>query len=89
MRECADTEIAFEAVKLTTGSASVFCIELITDLLYIGGLLEGDPYQYRINRPGTVNVNNWSLTMPISLEELIKDPLCGKIKSALIDSGRF
>ncbi|MFA5146249.1 MAG: 4-alpha-glucanotransferase [Candidatus Omnitrophota bacterium] len=72
MRERPDREIVKAALGITGRSRSIFRIELITDLLYAGGILEGDPYQYRINTPGTVSANNWSLIMPVSLERLLE-----------------
>jgi len=70
-------------------SRSVFCVELLIDYLYMAGIFEGDPYQYRINRPGTVNKENWSLVTPVSLEGLLKDNICKEIKAMVRSAGRF
>lgn len=89
MREKADAEIISAALKITLESSAIFCIELITDWLSLGGILKGDPYQYRINAPGTINKNNWSLVIPVSLEKLITHRLTKKIRDMLIASGRI
>lgn len=88
MRERSDAEIVSAALGITLASQSVFCIELIIDYLYTADMFRGDPYQYRVNKPGTVAKTNWSLTMPMPLEDLLKHKVCGKIKKLIADSGR-
>jgi 4-alpha-glucanotransferase len=88
MREGSDSEILDAVLKLTLGSASVFCIETILDWLSLGGIFKGDPYQYRINTPGTTGPQNWSLTIPITLEDLLKHRVCRKIKQLVSSSIR-
>lgn len=81
MREKADPEIVEAALKITLGARSIFSIELLIDYLYLSDIFKGDPYQNRINRPGTVSKTNWSLRLPIPLEELLEHKVCGKIMS--------
>ena len=88
MREGSDEAIVGAALSITHSSRSIFCIELITDYLLAAGLFKGDPYQYRINKPGTVDKTNWSMTMPAALEELIKNKACKDIKKMISSSGR-
>ena len=68
---------------------SIFSIELIIDYLYTADVFKGDPYKYRMNKPGTVAKTNWSLTIPLSLEDLLKHEVCGKIKKLVSASGRL
>lgn len=89
MRERADREIIEAVLKITLDSKAVFCINLITDWLYLADIFRGDPYQYRINTPGTISRNNWSLVIPIALEDLLKHKVCGKIKQMVAASGRI
>jgi len=89
MRERADREIIEAVLKITLDSKAVFCINLITDWLYLADIFRGDPYQYRINTPGTISRNNWSLVIPIALEDLLKHKVCGKIKKMVAASGRI
>jgi 4-alpha-glucanotransferase len=88
MRENADTEILAAALKLTLSSSSVFCIETILDWLSLGNIFKGDPHQYRINTPGTTSSQNWSLLVPIALEDLLKHKVCKEIKELVSSSGR-
>lgn len=88
MREKCDKEIVRAVLKITLGSNAVFCIELIIDWLYLTGVFQGDPYQYRFNIPGTVSDKNWSMTIPLSLEELLKHKVNQEIKELVIASGR-
>jgi 4-alpha-glucanotransferase len=88
MREKSDPEIVKEALKITASSAAVYCIELIFDLLGLSDICKGDPYKYRVNTPGTVSPDNWSLTVPISLEKLLKHKVNKEIKAIISASGR-
>ncbi|MFA6216853.1 MAG: 4-alpha-glucanotransferase [Candidatus Omnitrophota bacterium] len=89
MREKADEKIISKILHLTLKSNSIFAIQLLIDWLGITDLLKGDAYQYRINTPGTVNPQNWSLTLHVSLDDLLKDPVCRKIKHMVTEAGRF
>jgi len=89
IREKCDKDILRAALSTTLGSKAIFCIELITDLLYLIDLFKGDSYQYRINIPGTVDPKNWSLRMPISLEDLLNSPAVEEIKQIVSLSGRI
>jgi len=89
MREEPDKDIVAAALKITLGSSSIFCVETIIDWLYLADLFAGDPYRYRINTPGSVSPENWSETLPLSLEALNKHKVCAKIKKMVSESGRI
>jgi len=89
MRQSCDTEIVRAALKITLASASIFCINTLIDWLYLAEIFKGDSYKYRINTPGTVSPDNWSLTLPISLEELLKHKVNKEIKKMISASGRI
>jgi len=89
MREKSDKEIVQGALTLSLNSNAVLCINTIVDYLYLTDLLKGDPYQYRINFPGTISDKNWSLTIPLSLEDLTKHKVTKEIRSLITDSGRI
>jgi 4-alpha-glucanotransferase len=89
MREECDTKVMQAILKFSLDTNSVFCINTIFDWLYLGGLFEGNSYQYRINTPGTVNKINWSLKIPIPLEELLKHPITKEIRKMVMDSKRI
>jgi 4-alpha-glucanotransferase len=88
MREKPDGKMVAAALKITLESRSIFSIQLLTDWLYLGGLFKGDPYQYRINTPGIISAQNWSLTFPISLEELLRHRVSQEIKKMISACGR-
>ena len=71
MRQNCDPEIVRAALGITLDSSAIFCINLIFDLLYLTNVLKNDPYKFRFNIPGTISDKNWSLRIPISLEELL------------------
>lgn len=89
MREESDIEVASAVLKFTLDSRSIFSIQLLIDLLGLTHTLKGDPHQYRINMPGTISKKNWSLTMPISLEELLEHKINKEIKKMTAASGRL
>jgi 4-alpha-glucanotransferase len=88
MREECDGGILEAALQMTLDSRSIFAINLINDYLYLDDIFKGDPYKYRINHPGTVSKDNWSMTIPISLEKLLKHKVTRKISGLIADSGR-
>ena len=88
MREKCDPKIVEAALSITLGSESIFCVELLIDYLYLADIFKKDPYEYRINRPGTISSQNWSLVIPMALENLLEDKVCKKIKSMITSSGR-
>ncbi len=88
MPEKSDPEIVRAALEITAASKSCFCIELIFDLLNLADICKGDPYEYRINSPGTVSPDNWSLKIPLSLEELLGNKVNKEIKKIIKASGR-
>jgi 4-alpha-glucanotransferase len=88
-REKCDGQILKAALKITLDSSAIFCINTIIDWLYLAGIFKGDPYQYRINTPGTISPKNWSLAIPISLEELLKHKINKEIRGMVVASGRI
>ena len=89
MREKSDSEIVRAALKLTLDSSAIFCIQLITDWLYLADIFKGDSYQYRVNTPGTISDKNWSQVLPLSLEKLLKHKVTKQIRKMIADSGRI
>jgi len=62
--------VAKKALGKAGDSQSIFSIQLIHDWLAVAGLFSEDPWNARINFPGTMSAQNWSVTLPLSLEEL-------------------
>ena len=87
--EIADTELLKAVIQFTLNSRSIFCIQSIWDWLDLADVFKGDPYQYRVNTPGTISSKNWSLRLPISLEELLNHRVNGQIRRIIKESGRL
>ncbi len=88
MRERSDPRLVGAALRVTLESRAIFCIQLILDWLCLTDTLKGDPYRYRINRPGTISRDNWALTIPISLDGLLEHKVSGDIRKMVVSSGR-
>ena len=89
MMERCDKEILKAALDIAFNSRSIFCIELLVDLLSLTDKLKGDPYQHRLNTPGTVSGRNWSLTAPISLEGLLSHRVSKELREMISSAGRL
>ena len=89
MTEKASAELLTKMVEFILKSQAVFCINSIRDYLSMADIFKGDPYQYRVNVPGTVSPKNWSLKLPLSLEELLAHPLSQQIRKMIINSKRI
>ncbi|MBN1913136.1 MAG: 4-alpha-glucanotransferase [Candidatus Omnitrophica bacterium] len=89
MREACDREIMRHVLRAVLESEAIFCINTIIDILYLSDIFKGDPYAYRINTPGTSSAKNWSLTLPIPLEELLKHKVNKDIYAMNKASGRI
>ncbi len=68
------------ALEKLSSSTSIFSIQLLQDWLALADLFREDPWDMRINFPGTVNDKNWSIVMPISLEKMQKLSINTEIK---------
>ena len=69
------------AMEKASNTASIFSIQLLQDWISIDCLNECDLWEFRINFPGTVNPKNWSLVMPLSLEDMLALPMNTIIKN--------
>jgi 4-alpha-glucanotransferase len=88
MRENSDTEIVAAILKNNLKSRAIFCIETLIDWLYLTDIFKGDTYQFRTNTPGTTNDKNWSLVIPIALEDALKHKVADDIRTMIDSSGR-
>jgi 4-alpha-glucanotransferase len=77
-------KVILAALKKINQTSSIFSIQLLQDLL----CLDGNPLffdkDYKINTPGTVGEQNWSIVMPYSLEELLSKKDLNKKISNLV-----
>ncbi|MDQ3022124.1 MAG: 4-alpha-glucanotransferase [Bacteroidota bacterium] len=68
----ASVEFIKQSLEKINAASSIFSIQLIMEYLYLDkNILEKfSGTDYRINLPGTVSGNNWSIVIPFSLEKL-------------------
>jgi len=89
MTEVASAELLAKVIRFVLDSGATFCINSIIDYLGMADVFKGDPYQYRINVPGTISPKNWSLRLPLSLEKLLAHPLNKQIYKMISGSDRI
>jgi len=88
-REKADAGLIRAALAANLQAQSLYSIQLIIDWLYAAeDVFDGDPYQYTINRPGTISQYNWSLRLPLSLEALLSEKVNPALRKMVEHSGR-
>lgn len=77
------------ALEKINSSASIFSIQLLGDWLSLGCLKDYDIWEFRINFPGTISDKNWSLVMPLSLEDMLGFPINSIIRDINLKAGRI
>jgi len=87
--EKAEKGIIETNLKLISSTSSIFVILPIFEWLFLEDILKGNFSQYRINMPSKVSKKNWSLRVPIFLEDLISHPINIKIKEIIQNMGRI
>ena len=71
----ASCEFVQKAFAVVSASASIFTLHLLQDWFALGQYEGRDSWEYRINVPGTMGPQNWTLVAPYSLEEMQKIPI--------------
>jgi len=82
-------EIIRENLEKINNTDSIFCVLLLLEWLFLADILKGNPQKYRFNIPGLISKKNWSIRMPISLEELLNLPINKEIRKILEKTGRI
>jgi len=82
-------KLIFKNLEIINRSSSIFCVLLIFEWLFLGNFLKGKPSSWRINLPGKILKRNFSLRLPISLEELLNLPINKEIRKILEKTGRI
>ena len=77
-----------QALERVSQSASIFSVQLFQDWLSLDETFRKNPFQSRINLPGTISDQNWRWTMPFSLEQLMKWPQNATIRELNQKTGR-
>ena len=78
-----------KALLRAAESRAVFNIQLLQDWLSLGGFFREDPWNARINFPGSVSPSNWSVVSPLSLEAMLEQAVNGEILAINRNSGRI
>lgn len=80
--------LQLKCIERASESDSIFSIQLIHEYLYLSKSIfpKISTWNYRINSPGTMGQNNWSIRLPLSLENIHKQ---SKIISALKEINRI
>lgn len=81
-------KLILKNLEVINSSDSIFCLLLLLEWLFLTALLKKNPSYYRFNFPGKTSRKNWSLRMPISLEDLLKNPVNKIIRKILQKTGR-
>lgn len=81
-------EIVKRALEKASESYSVFSVQLIHDYLSLGGYFFEDSWNARVNFPGSVGPQNWSVVLPVSLEELNQLEINQELKKIHQRTGR-
>jgi 4-alpha-glucanotransferase len=89
MRKCS-TDLVRANLETINRSSSIFSIQLIQDWLCLDKKLlkKMSGKDYRINKPGTVRKQNWSLRLPLSVEELVESGLSEEIRRIVKETER-
>jgi len=83
-------QLIYKCLEKISQSASIFSIQLLQEYLALDEkLLEKmNKWRFRINTPGTVDKNNWSLLLPCALEDILELEINTTIKDLMIQTGR-
>ncbi len=95
LNEKSDTACSVNFIKKSlekiSSANSIFSIQLMMEYFYLDKdiLKKYSGKDFRINLPGTVNDYNWSMVLPVSLEELKELEINNVIKDLNVRSGRI
>ncbi|TBR20184.1 4-alpha-glucanotransferase [bacterium] len=88
MQEHSNLSLLKSALGITLAANSIFSIDSVFDWIGLTGTFKDDHYKYRINIPGTINLDNWSLVLPVSLDQILKSSICDTIKEMVYSANR-
>ena len=84
----ASPEFVRKALENVNRTRSIFSLQILQDWLSMGEFAGRDSWEYRINVPGSMGPENWSVTAPFSLETMQKLPVNKTVRKIVVDSGR-
>ncbi|MCM8764450.1 MAG: 4-alpha-glucanotransferase [Candidatus Omnitrophica bacterium] len=77
-----------KAIDLILKGSSVFCINLLPDLLCLDSDIASSIASFRINKPGTQSEQNWSFAFEQPLEKMMEMKVVAEIREIIENSGR-
>ena len=84
----ASVEFVRKALESVNQTRSIFSLQILQDWLSLAPFQGRDAWEYRINVPGSMGEQNWSLVVPFPLEGMQKLPVNKAIRKIVVDSGR-
>lgn len=72
-----------------SSAASIFSIQLVQDWLSLDKRFPGGQRNFRVNMPGSMGQENWSVLMPWPLEEMLELKINAEIKAINQAGGRI
>jgi 4-alpha-glucanotransferase len=85
----ASREFVKKALESVNHTSSVFSLQILQDWLSLGEFTGRDSWDYRINVPGSMGPENWSVVAPASLEAMQKLQVNKTIRKIVVDSKRL
>ncbi|MGE5280436.1 MAG: 4-alpha-glucanotransferase, partial [Deltaproteobacteria bacterium] len=70
-----------KALGRVNASACIFASLLFQDWLAVDTFFDFDPWESRINFPGTTDPQNWTLRIPLPLEDIVEMPANAVIRA--------
>lgn len=89
VEDAATPRLVKATLRKANETVSVLAVHLLQDWLSLGNFWDKDPWTYRINFPGTSGDWNWTLVVPIPLEELRTLPINPIIREINESTGRI
>ncbi len=72
------------ALERIAQTSCIFTTQLLQDWLSLDVLFTTDPWELRVNFPGTVDEKNWSLVLPMTIDDMLVLPVNSVIKQIQI-----
>lgn len=85
----ASPEFVRKSLETVNRARSIFSLQILQDWFSLGAFKDRDSWEYRINVPGSMGPENWSVVAPFSLEAMQKLPVNKAVRKIVVDSGRL
>jgi 4-alpha-glucanotransferase len=89
VQEGCPTSFINKALTKIQESSCIFSIQLIQDYFSLDQFYDADPWENRINFPGTLSDKNWTLALSLPLEDIRGLPINSVLKAIHQSAGRI